>query len=107
MTWTPTPFFLLGAFAAVTWGSDNYMNTYFGISPSGAAAIGLSTFDADAGVRDVSGGLIAMVPLSDKLVAGAGIVYSQLLGDAADSPIVDTRGDSRQLIYGIGFAYGF
>ena len=59
------------------------MNTYFVISPSGAAASGLSTFDAVAGGRDVSGGLIAMVPLNDKLVAGGGILYGQSVDDAA------------------------
>jgi outer membrane scaffolding protein for murein synthesis (MipA/OmpV family) len=30
-----------------------------------------------------------------------------MLGDAADTPIVDQRGDSGQLIYGVGLAYAF
>jgi outer membrane protein len=105
--WTPTPFFLLGGFAAVTWGSDEYMDTYFGVSPSGAAASGLPTFNASAGTRDIAAGLVAIVPVNDRLLAGAGILYSRLLDDAADSPIVDLRGDRDQVIYGVGVAWAF
>jgi MipA family protein len=105
--WTPTPFFLLGGFAAVTWGSEEYMDTYFGIEPSGAAASGLPAFNARAGARDIAAGLVAIIPVNDRMLAGAGVLYSRLLNDAADSPIVDLRGERDQLLYGIGAAWAF
>jgi outer membrane protein len=105
--WTPTPFFLLGGFASVTWGSDAYMNTYFGVEPSGSAASGLPAFDARSGARDVAAGLVAIIPVNDRMLAGAGVLYSRLLNDAADSPIVDLRGERDQLLYGIGVAWAF
>jgi outer membrane protein len=105
--WTPTPFFLLGGFASVTWGSDAYMDTYFGVEPSGSAASGLPAFNAQAGARDVAAGLVAIIPVNDRMLAGAGVLYSRLLNDAADSPIVDLRGERDQLLYGIGVAWAF
>jgi outer membrane protein len=73
--WTPTPFFLLGAFLSYTWGSEDYMNTYFSVDAEGAAASGLPGFEASAGSRDLTAGLVALVPLSERVVAGAGVIY--------------------------------
>ena len=105
--WTPTPFFLLGAYASVTWGSDDYMGTYFGVDPSGAAASGLPAFDAGSGARDATLGLVAIVPVSARMVVGAGVIYGRLLGDAADSPIVAQRGSRDQVLYGFGVGWVF
>ena len=65
---------------------------------------GLPAFNARAGTRDVAAGLVAIIPVNDRLLAGAGVLYSRLLNDAANSPIVDLRGDRDQLLYGIGMA---
>ena len=43
--------------------------------------------------------------LSPNWHLGAGLRYQELQGDAKDSPIVDERGDSTQMIYGLGLGY--
>ncbi len=103
--WTPTPFALVGAYAGLTWADDNYTSTYFDVSPEGADASGLAAFDAGAGARDVRGALVAVVPATESWLLGVGVIYSRLLGDAADSPIVADQGSPGQLIAGVGAAF--
>ncbi len=103
--WVPTRFFLLGLYGSASWGSADYTSTYFGVEAEGAAASGLEAFDAGAGPRDVSAAAVGIVPVGDHLIAGAGVFYSRLLGDAADSPVVADRGSANQWIAGAGVAY--
>lgn len=94
----------LGISGALNYGSDNYMDTYFSVSPAGAAASGLAPYQASGGLRDIQIAAVYMHPLSDKWVVGGGALYSHLLDDAQDSPVVDDRGSADQLIFGIGVA---
>ena len=87
---------------AATYGSGSYMNTYFGVTPADAQASGLGVYQAEAGMRDVRGWLVALVHLSPRWTLGAGIVYSWLLDEAGRSPIVSDRGSRNQLIFGAG-----
>ena len=88
--------------AAATYGSASYMNTYFGVTPADAQASGLSVYQAEAGLRDVRGWLVALVHLSPRWTIGAGVVYSRLLDEAGQSPIVSERGSRDQWIFGAG-----
>jgi len=90
-----------------TYGSSDFMDTYFSVSPSGAAASGLSEFTAGSGVRDLRAGVVYIQAISQQWQVGAGVFYSRLLGDAADSPIVSDRGSRNQLYYGIGISRAF
>lgn len=94
----------LGLAGALNYGNDNYMDTYFSVSPAGAAASGLAPYQASGGLRDIQIAAIYIHPLNDKWVVGGGALYSHLLDDAADSPVVDGRGSADQLIFGIGVA---
>ncbi len=105
--WTPTPFMLLGINAGVVWGDDSYTNAYFGVDDEDSARSGLPAFEAEAGARDARIAAVGLVPVSSNIVVGAGLIYSRLLGDAADSPIVKDRGDANQFIFGIGSAYSW
>ena len=91
--------------ASVTYGSSDYMQTYFGVDSDNAARSGLSQFNADSGLRDVRIPLMAIYSLSPNWHLAGGLVYSRLLGDASESPIVDDRGSSNQLFAGLGVAY--
>ncbi len=91
----------------VTYGSGDYMQTYFGVDSNNAARSGLSQFNADSGLRDVRIPLMAIYSLSPNWHLAGGLVYSRLLGDASDSPIVDDRGSSNQLFAGLGVAYAW
>jgi len=94
---------------ASTWASDDYMQTYFGVTPAGSVASGLPTFGADEGFKDIGLRFTA-------IWAGPGSGWEHLrlmglfswfkmLGDAEDSPVVDDEGDDSQF-FG-GFAVGW
>jgi MipA family protein len=90
-----------------TYASQDYMETYFGVDEDDADRSGLPEYSADAGVKDL-GLLGALQYRIDSNWAILGIMkYTQLLGDAADSPIVDRRGDANNIMDGIIFNYSF
>ena len=93
--------------ATATYGSDDYMQTYFGIDSDNAARSGLSQFSAGGGLRDVRIPIMAIYSLSPNWHVTGGLVYSRLLDDASDSPIVDDRGSSDQIFAGLGVAYAW
>ena len=72
----------------VLWGSEDYAQTYFGVSAAEAGASAFDAYEADSGI--VSAGVAAEVTYQVTPDWGVlGIVrYDQLQGDAADSPIV-------------------
>jgi outer membrane protein len=85
--------------------TDDYMNTYFGVSGDDAVRSGLPEFRADGGGKDIAVTLGSLFYLTENWVLSAGVKYSRLLGDAADSPIVDDRGSANQFIAGVGVGY--
>jgi MipA family protein len=97
----------VGVAVASSYGSEDYMSTFFNISPSAAARSGLAAYDADDGLRDARVTVMVVQSLSRHWHVGAGILYSRLLSEAADSPIVDDRGSADQLIGGVGFVYSW
>jgi outer membrane protein len=97
----------LSAGVAITYGSSDYMDTYFGVDLNNAARSGLSQYSADSGIRDVRFPIMAIYSLSPNWHISGGMIYQRLVGDAADSPIVDKRGSSNQLFAGMGVAYAW
>ena len=97
----------LGAGVALTYGSKDYMNTYFGVSASDSMSSGLSTFSAGSGLRDVRIPLTAVFSFNPNWHLAGGIIYSRLLNDAADSPVTDDRGSANQFYFGAGIAYAW
>ena len=103
--------FDLGVTVASTWAGEDYMETYFNVSPDDAAASGLPEFDADDsfedGFKDV--GTRVLLGFSPEDWNGWGIyatgAYFRLIGEAADSPVVDDAGDENQFFGGIGVGY--
>lgn len=85
---------------------DDYMQTYFGVTPSQAAAssFGLPAFSAGSGVKDVHVELGAEVMMSERWLVKAGGRYGRLLGDAADSPLVETE-DQLSATLGVGYLF--
>lgn len=92
---------------SATYASDGYMGTYFSVSPSDAAASGLSTYNAGNGFRDARINLMGIISFSPSWHLGIGAIYSRMLGEAADSPVVDNRGSKNQLFLGLGLAYAW
>jgi outer membrane scaffolding protein for murein synthesis (MipA/OmpV family) len=105
--------FRLGIDTLVTLGprlrlnDDDYADAYFGITPAVAAVTGLPAYDPEGGVRSV--GLIAGV--THQLSRSFGIYgyagYDRLVGDAADSPIVQRFGSEDQFSAGLALFVSF
>jgi len=93
--------------AAFTYGSGNYMDEYFGVTPADSLASGLPVYVPGSGVRDVRGWAVAMLHLSRQWHLGAGAMYMRLMGDAADSPLVSDEGSKNQWVYGMGALYAW
>ncbi len=92
---------------SVTWASGNYMQTYFGIDQQQSANSGYAVYDADAGFKDVGfGGTVSWRFWRTAAVTAIAEV-KQLLGDAADSPIVDQAGSATQAFVGLAVSYRF
>ncbi len=91
----------------LTYGSSDYTQTYFGVDANNAARSGLSQFQADSGLRDFRMPIMAIYSFSPKWHLAGGLIYTRLLGDAADSPVTNDRGSENQLFIGIGLAYAW
>jgi len=88
-----------------TYSGGGFTDAYFSVTPSGAAASGLSAFDADPGIKDVAIGLEVRYRLSESLAVVALARGTRLLGDAGDSPIVDQAGSPNQVFGGTLLSY--
>jgi len=93
--------------AAFTYGDSNYMDEYFGVTPNDSLSSGLPIYVPGSGVRDVRGWAAALLHLSPQWHLGAGVMYSRLVGDAADSPLVSDEGSNNQWVYGVGALYAW
>ena len=103
----PNSRFSIGAELFSNWASDDYMSEYFSVSAGDAARSGLSQFDADSGFKDVGIGLNVNYRLTDHWSATLATSYTRLIGDAADSPIVEDRGNENQFVGGVTINYRF
>ena len=74
-----------------SWGSDKYMQTYYGVSAAQSAASGFARHDAGSGIYAYSLNLDWTHKLTSRwsLLAAAGV--TQLTGEAGDSPIVQRK----------------
>lgn len=97
----------LGADVSASYASVDYMRTYFGVTAAGATASGLPRFTAGAGFKDVGANVSASYRFSKRWSLQAVGGYKRLIGDAADSPIVDRAGDANQLFGAVGIGFSF
>ena len=76
-----------------TYADDEYMTAYFGVSAaqSATSVAGLAAFNAESGIKDVNFGLGAKFQLSPRWALDVSGRYSRLIGDAADSPVIETE----------------
>ena len=92
--------------AGTTYADSSYMDSYFGISAAQSANsfANLAQYAADDGFKDVFVNANMKIDLTQRwsLLAGAG--YKHLIGDAADSPIVESES---QFSGSLGLTYKF
>lgn len=89
-----------------TYSSDEYMDNFFGISNAQVASstAGLTAFNPGAGFKDVNFNLGTEIALNDKWKLNIGGGYSRLIGDAANSPVIETK---NQFSGSVSFVYRF
>ncbi len=96
----------LKARVGTTYVDGDYMSEYFGITAAQSARsrAGLAAYDADAGFKDVHVGLTATYDLTPRWVLMSGVGYKRLIGDAADSPVVESE-DQFQARFGVTYRF--
>ena len=96
-----------GISVSADYASDDYMQTYFGVNDVDAGLTGFDPYTAEAGMKDVSFGLVGNYHLTKKWDILGMYSFKQLTGDSKDSPIVALEGDEAQHRFGIGLRYKF
>ena len=94
----------------VSWANEAYMETYFDVYPNQAETTTIVTYDAGAGIKDISLGAGLRYDLDNHWFIKGMLKYTRLLGDAQDSPLVDPdggQGRDNQLQLGTAIAYRF
>ncbi len=89
-----------------SWGSDGYMETYFGVTPSEASKGILTAYKADAGFKTAGLAATANYWIDDRTRLQVKGSWNRLIGDAGDSPIVK-YGSRDQWMVGIGISRKF
>jgi outer membrane scaffolding protein for murein synthesis (MipA/OmpV family) len=87
-----------------TFASADYMEEYFGVSPSQSTRSGMPGYDADSGFKSLGFHLMVIHRLNQHWRIQAGAGYDRLVGDAADSPTVK---DEDQYGITVGLSYAF
>ena len=89
---------------SATWADGDYMESYFGVNPAQSSASGYSRYKPESGFKsvDLEAGVIWL--FAENWAVNAQVGYSQLLGDARDSPIVK---DAGRLSGGLFLSYRF
>jgi outer membrane protein len=90
-----------------TWTNDDYTQAYFGITRDQARVSGLREFTAAAGVKDAGAALSLNYLLTEHWRVTGRLAYRRLLGDAADSPLVEDEGSANQASAAVLVSYQF
>ena len=85
------------------------MQNTFGISSTQAANSlqNYQTFNAGSGIKDADLSANVQHRFSEHLALVGSVGYTQLLGDAADSPIVKDQGSDQQFATMVGLIYNW
>lgn len=92
--------------ASSTYASEDYMDSYFSVSPGESARSGLSTFSASDGFKDVGVAGSLSYGLTQNWDVGGVWMFKRLLNDAEDSPVTEV-GDENQFALGLFVSYSW
>ncbi|MHA7866663.1 MAG: MipA/OmpV family protein [Salipiger thiooxidans] len=79
------------------WGSDEFADTYFGVSSSEATA-DRPAYDPDGGLLGGGAEFVARYQLNDDWGLEGGVTWRKFMNDALDSPIVDSGAEDQWTI---------
>ena len=86
----PAGIFLIPSIST-TYASEDYLQSYFGVTAAQSAASGLAPYTAESGFKDISANLVVTKKFDDKWSLNVLGGYTYLLDKAANSPIVKKR----------------
>lgn len=91
-----------------TFADDNYTDSYFGITRAQSlrSVAGLAAYETGAGIKDVHVELGLTWDVTDRWQLKSGFRYARLVGDAADSPIVESE-DQFSALFGASYTFDF
>ncbi len=87
--------------------SGDTMESFYSVSNAESLRSGISPYSADSGFTDVTVGFNAQYALQERWGLFTRVSYQRLLGDAADSSIVESEGSPNQFLFGAGVSYRF
>lgn len=91
----------------LSYGSADFMNTYYGINATQSARSGLARYDADGGINSYGIGGSATMPIDDSMAVTLFAGYDRMGEQAADSSLIRERGNPNQMTVGLAFGYRF
>ncbi|MDR3440752.1 MipA/OmpV family protein [Telmatospirillum sp.] len=100
----PTAAWMVKLGPQLVFADSDYMKKYFGITAVQSHNSGLHAYTARGGLKDVAFGLNTTYQLSEHWLLFGIAKVSEIIGDAADSPVVQTK---EQAFTGAGLAYHF
>jgi outer membrane scaffolding protein for murein synthesis (MipA/OmpV family) len=100
----PAPGFRLTASLGTNYATEAYMDAFFGVTATQAANSGLPFHAPEAGFKDVFVGAKLDMALDKRWTLHLLGRYARLVGDAADSPVIETE---NQFYGGAALTYRF
>ncbi len=88
----------------IVWADKKYNQTYFGVTSQQSNRSGFKTYNAGAGIKSVGLTVGANYKFDAHWSGNVGLSFNQLRGDAANSPLVQNKG---QNYLSAGIAYQF
>ncbi len=95
------------ATSSVSFADDDYADTYFSVSANGARISGLPAAKVEGGTKDGALSLSVNYDFNARWSLFGFVKASRLIGDFADSPIVELEGDKNQFSAGLGLGWRF
>lgn len=90
-----------------TWADDSYTKSFFGVDAGQALRSGYSQYSPEAGFKDVGLSVAMDYAVTANWSVSSRVGYTRLLGDVADSPIVDQEGSANAYEAGVFVGYRF
>ncbi|WP_348945920.1 MipA/OmpV family protein [Chitinibacter sp. FCG-7] len=84
--------FALTLNSALTASNGKYQQRWYGVTAQQAKNSRFKAYQAGSGLTLASVGITGIVPINKELRLISNVTYNQLLGDAADSPLVKSKG---------------
>lgn len=92
---------------STTWADKNYNEAFFGVTAAQSQRSGLRRHQPEGGFKDAGLSLDLDYSLTDHWGINGRVGYKRLLGDAADSPLVENKGSADQFSGGLFLTYRF